>query len=139
MDAVIASALIVMMTEWYALRGMTLIDRWLELCETYGFYLEELHSAGVPLDRQKEIMERLRGGVVIKGLLRVEDYLHGFDGLPPADVLKLYFDGGGWAAVRPSGTEPKIKLYTGVNKKTLETAKAASETLGKSLLTEMGI
>jgi len=51
--------------------------------------------------------------------------------------LKLYFENDSWAAIRPSGTEPKLKLYTGVKAKTLVTAKEALESLKSKLLTAL--
>jgi len=152
-DAVIASALIAKMAEYYDEKGMTLLDRWVKLSEKHGYCLELLHSVNIPQDKQKEVMSRFRSskdvlskqedniesfgtGNQINGVTRIEDYLHGFNGLPPADVIKLYFtdidDSPGieaWAAIRPSGTEPKLKLYIGVIAETYETAKAALESL----------
>ena len=122
-DAVIATALIAQMADMYDQKGMTLLDRWEELSLQHGFCLEELRSAVATTERQKKIMDRLRGGTIIDGLVRIEDYLPGVDGLPPSDLIKLYFDDGGWAAIRPSGTEPKIKLYTGAFARDHDTAK----------------
>ena len=48
-------------------------------------------------------MRRKRGGVV--------DFSRGVDGLPVTNLLKFFFEDGSWLAVRPSGTEPKIKFY----------------------------
>jgi len=140
-DAVIASALIVKMAEYYENKGQTLFDRLLELSEKHGYCLESLTSPEIPQDRQKEIMNRLRTGISIEGLIKTEDYLPGINGLPPADVLKMYLELPGeeppvkaWAAIRPSGTEPKLKLYTGVHAKTEESAKEALKSLTKKLL-----
>jgi len=139
-DAVIASAFIVKMAEYYDTKGMTLIDRFRELCDKHGYCVESLHSANVPQSRQKEIMEKLRATTAIDNMMRSEDFLYGLNGLPPADVFKLYFNDTtgnsyikAWAAVRPSGTEPKLKLYTGVHAKTAEAAVAALESLGDKM------
>jgi phosphoglucomutase len=71
----------------------------------------------------------------IDGVTRSEDYAHGCNGLPPADVLKLYFaEPEAWAAIRPSGTEPKLKLYIGVRTGTYGAAKEALEVLKDRLL-----
>ena len=142
-DAVIASALIVKMAEYYDQKGMTLTDRLAELNEKHGYCLESLHSLNIPQDKQKEIMSRLRESISnldsvmpvdnVKSLdtvTRSEDYILGTHGLPKADVLKLYFnDCNGlpnieaWVAIRPSGTEPKLKLYVVVRAGTYEDAK----------------
>ena len=133
-DAVISSALIAQMAGYYDQRGMTLIDRWHELSQKHGYCLEALRSINIPQSEQKEIMSRLRSGLSLEGLIRTEDYLPGLNGLPPSDVLKFYFEDGSWAAIRPSGTEPKIKLYTGVCADTYEKATTALDTIGTNLL-----
>ena len=135
-DAVMGSALILKMADFYQAKGQTLVDRFRELCEKHGYCVESLVSLNVPQSRQKEIMDRLRGTVTIDNMMQTEDFLYGLNGLPTADVFKMYFKDTkaesyikAWAAVRPSGTEPKLKLYTGIHAKT---AKAATESL-KSL------
>ena len=45
------------------------------------------------------------------GISEIKDYAPGIEGLPAQDCLKYYFEDGSWIAIRPSGTEPKIKLY----------------------------
>lgn len=138
-DAVMASAMIVKMADYYDQKGMTLLDRWTELSQEHGFCLEALNSAKVPTIRQKQIMYRLREGIKIAGLIRTEDYLPGLYNLPPSDVLKLYFRDGGWAAIRPSGTEPKIKLYTGARAKTISKAQAELDFITKEILSLMEV
>ena len=145
-DAVIASALIVQMAEHYDVKGMTLLDRWVELSEKHGYCLESLHSVNIPQAKQKEIMSRLRSVNSFDGVTRTEDYIHGINGLPPADVLKLCFtdiDGSptteAWAAIRPSGTEPKLKLYIGVRARTYETARTALDLLKTKLVKELEV
>ena len=133
-DAVIATALIAQMAAYYEKKNMTLLDRLDELSNRFGFCLEALHSYSVPMSKQKEIMTKLRNGVTLSGLIGFEDFLTGLDGLPPADVIKLYFDDGVWAAIRPSGTEPKIKLYIGTCAETLEIARASLESITDNVL-----
>ena len=138
-DAVIATALIALMVDFYDKNGMTLLGRWSELSEKYGFCLEALHSLQVPQSKQKKIMDKLRSGVAFDGLVKAEDYMPGLNGLPPSNVLKLYFESGGWAAIRPSGTEPKIKLYTGVCEKTHAGAKASLESLNDMIMSVLEV
>jgi len=135
-DAVIATALIVKMADSYNKENKTLLDRWEELSEEHGYCMENLHSAEVPQSKQQEIMKKLRTGSnqKIEGLTKTEDFLPGLNVLPPADVIKLTFDNKSWAAIRPSGTEPKIKLYTGVIAKTKEEAKTSLHELTEMLL-----
>jgi len=145
-DAVIACALIVKMAEYYDAKEMTLLDRLLELSKKNGYCLETLTSLNIPQTKQREIMDNLREAMSIDGVTGTEDYLHGSSGLPPADVIKLFFAGSeetpyteAWAAIRPSGTEPKLKLYTGVHAGTYETAKEALGALTDKLLVEIGV
>jgi len=145
-DAVIASALIIKMAEHYSKKGMTLIDRLSELSKKYGYCLESLYSANVPQDIQRKIMNKIRSGISIDGVTKITDYDRGVDSLPQADVVKLLFESNGeincinaWAAIRPSGTEPKLKIYTGVHTKTYEDAKAALEILTENIIAELGV
>jgi phosphoglucomutase len=136
-DAVLASALIAKMAVFYHNKGMTLIDRWGQLSETHGYCLENLHSMEVSMEKQAVIISALREGEAFDNLIKTEDYLPGPEGLPPANVLKYYFDNNAWAAIRPSGTEPKLKVYTGVKSRTYKEAKAALELLDKKILQEI--
>ena len=54
---------------------------------------------------------RNEGRSLFDGVKEVIDYKNGVDNLPKENVLKFVFDDGSWLAVRPSGTEPKIKVY----------------------------
>ena len=57
---------------------------------------------------------RENGASLFEGIDKVNDYAPGLDGLPKADVLKFIFKDSSWIAIRPSGTEPKIKVYYSV-------------------------
>ena len=142
-DAVIASALIVKMAAYYNKKGKTLSGRLQELYEKHGYCLENLYSAQMQQNEQKNFLSKLRSGIKIEGLIKTEDYSSGINGLPPADVLKLYFkyidkETGSpvkaWAAIRPSGTEPKLKLYTGVHADTREAAEEALKSLTDKMI-----
>ncbi len=70
------------------------------------------------LQKIEQIMKQLRipmlpsiGGIVV---IHKKDYMQGIDDLPKANVLKFILEDDSWFAARPSGTEPKIKLYYGV-------------------------
>ncbi len=126
--------------------GITLYDRVQEIFAEYGYYIEKVVSTTLPgkdgLARMKEIMSGLRadppkeiGGLAV---VAVRDYLKGTresngktepTGLPESDVLYFELEGGNWVCVRPSGTEPKIKLYVNANDRDRETAEKRNATL----------
>ena len=118
-DAVVASMLICEMAAYQKAQGKTLLERLEALYQQHGYYKEALDSFTLPgsdgQQRIAAIMADLRqnqptelGG---QAIAQVKDYQEGLDGLPKANVLKYFFADGGWMAVRPSGTEPKIKFY----------------------------
>ena len=126
--------------------GITLYDRVQEIFAEYGYYIEKVVSTTLPgkdgLARMKEIMSGLRakppkeiGGLAVAA---IRDYLKGTresngktepTGLPESDVLYFELEGGNWVCVRPSGTEPKIKLYVNANDRDRETAEKLNATL----------
>ncbi len=134
-DAAVASLLICEMCAAWKAKGKALAERMEELYGTYGYYFDALDSftlAGLDgLERIRGMMEKLRTqGAPFDGVRTVTDYIHpvpaeeGFGTLPTSDVLKYTFDDGSWIAVRPSGTEPKIKIYYSIRSATKEAAKA---------------
>ena len=119
-DGVVASMLICEMARWYKRRGLTLAQAMERLYETYGYYRDSLHSfafEGVQgMGQMQAIMENLRAQpprqISQAAVTAVTDYQNaGATGLPAADVLEFSLEGGGRLMIRPSGTEPKIKLY----------------------------
>ena len=118
-DAVISSMLLAEMAAYYKKRGKTLLDVLYELYEEHGYYKEKLISIVLEglegKSRIERIMESFRAKPIetigeIK-LKRTIDYLNDKTDTPPSNVLKYYLDDGSWYAIRPSGTEPKIKIY----------------------------
>lgn len=121
-DGVVASVLISEMAAYYYSNGMSLYEGLVELYKKYGFFKEETISLtlkGVEgLDKIKDIMCYLRNSSVnyinkIK-VIGAKDYNEGIDNLPKSDVLKYFLEDGSWLAIRPSGTEPKLKFYIAV-------------------------
>lgn len=137
-DAVVAAMLITEVAAECKTQGITLYERLTELYEKYGYYLEGLETITLKgIDGRKQIdsiMSKFRNEKLPFVINEAKDYLKGIDGLPKSDVLKFFLENDCWFAVRPSGTEPKIKFYFGVKENTLETAKIAlNELKGKVL------
>ena len=117
-DAVNASMLCCEMTAWYKSRGMTLAQAMDALYEKYGFYRNDLASftfeGAEGMQKMAVIMENLRSNppkmLDGKGVKKVVDYQVGVDGLPKSNVLEFQTDSAK-VLVRPSGTEPKVKVY----------------------------
>lgn len=125
-DAVVAAMLVAEVAAECKLQGITLYERLLELYEKYGYYLESLETKTLKgIDGRNQIdaiMKKFRTENLPIKVKAVKDYSKGIDGLPKSDVLKFFLENDGWFAVRPSGTEPKIKFYFGVCGKTTEDA-----------------
>lgn len=140
-DAVVASLLICEMAAYYKSRGMSLYDGLMELYDTYGVYKEIIHSItlnGIEgIENMKKIMDTLRKDAPseIAGVKVTEtrDYLEDKivdvatgkvspTNLPKSNVLYFTLADDTWFCVRPSGTEPKIKIYFGTKADTVENA-----------------
>ncbi|MFQ9820306.1 MAG: NifU family protein [Acutalibacteraceae bacterium] len=119
-DAVIASMLICEMAAYYKKNKMTLVDALNVLYSEYGFYLDALDYFVLKgkdgASRIKNIMSYFRANkaTVFPNITDVKDYSTGIGDLPKSNVLKFFLKGGSWIAVRPSGTEPKLKMYYSV-------------------------
>jgi phosphomannomutase len=128
-----AVALLGMVTEARA-EGRTVADLLQEFRDTFGAFASDQISVRVSdVSEIAGIMASLRaqppatvGGVAVA---RIDDLLAGVDGFPPGDVLRLWLDDGSRLIVRPSGTEPKLKLYLDVRGSSAETARHRLEAL----------
>ena len=139
-DAVDASFLICEMFAWYRQQGVSLLDKLEELYKTYGYCLNTLHSytfeGSAGFEKMQRIMRSFREGIEEIGGKRVEktlDYSLGLDGLPKSDVLKFLLAGNCSAVVRPSGTEPKLKVYLSVSAENREKALEEEERMARQL------
>jgi len=129
-DGVISSMLISEMAAYYKKEGKTLLDVLEELYREFGYYKEKLISIVLEglegKERFESIMKEIRENPITqigdKKLIMTMDYLNGEikdlekgtveeTHMPKSNVLKYKFDDGSWYAIRPSGTEPKIKIY----------------------------
>lgn len=140
-DAVIASSLVALMSAYYKKREKSLLEVLDEIYETYGYFKDKLVSftyEGIA-GKQKitQSVEKFRNYMLLKNYFHsleiIEDYkentayrmsdsstkaIH----LPSENVIKLKFSDNSWVAIRPSGTEPKLKIYFSAVGQTMELA-----------------
>jgi len=136
-DGVNTSLLICEMFTWYKAEGRTLVEVLEELYRTYGFYesrlLSFLFKGADGNRRMADLMQSLRerspkeiGGCPVE---RSVDYQHDSTGLPPSNVLRYFLSGGQEAVVRPSGTEPKLKVYLTATGRSREESRKTADRL----------
>ena len=135
-DGVNGAYLICEMFSYYASRGISLLDKLEELYRTYGYCFNTLHSyefeGSAGFTKMQEIMAAFRGEITAIGGRKLEkrlDYAQGLDCLPKSDVVKFLLEGNCSVVVRPSGTEPKLKLYISVSADCRENAVVEEERL----------
>lgn len=130
-DAVNGACMICEMFSYYKNRGISLIEKLNELFNKYGYCLNTLHSyefeGSTGFEKMQNIMktfcERVGNGLEVnsfanKSIIKTLDYNKGIDGLPKSNVLKYLLEGSCSVVIRPSGTEPKIKVYISVSAST---------------------
>jgi phosphoglucomutase len=141
-DAVVTTALILEMYAFYKKQNVSLLGQLDNIYRKYGYYSEKMKSISLSgkegMERIKEIMASLRketrseiGGYPVAHKV---DYKNDDTGLRKADVVKYILECGSWFAVRPSGTEPKIKIYFSVADKTKESSSAKLGTIYDSVM-----
>lgn len=127
-DGVVSALLISEMVAYYYSKGMTLYDGIMNIYDKYGYYMEELKSITLKdYDGMKKIdaiMDYFRcynlPSIYDINIVNIIDYKKGINDLPKSNVLKFILEDESWIAIRPSGTEPKIKFYFGVKSDSLE-------------------
>jgi phosphoglucomutase len=139
-DAVNAAFLICEMFAYYKQRGVTLQQRLNSLYAQFGYSLNTLHSyefeGAAGFEKMQRIMAAFRRNfleIAGRKVEAVRDYISGIDSLPPSDVLKYSLSGGVSLVVRPSGTEPKLKVYLSVSAKNQEAACQEERLLAQAL------
>ena len=151
-DAVVATLLICEMAAYYKKQGMTLYDGLMALYEKYGYFREGVKSLTLKgldgVEKIRQIMAAFRANTP-KAFAGVDvvwarDYQSQVfcnlqtgektdSPLPVSDVMYYTLTDGSWICVRPSGTEPKLKFYIGVQGTSLDDAKAKIDALEKDI------
>lgn len=152
-DGIVAVMLLSEAAAFYKKQGITLWEQMINIYEKYGYYRETLATMTLKgiegKEKIKEIIEKLRNNTIEKigkfRVVEIRDYQNkttknlvtgekGETTLPVSNVLYFALEGDAWCCVRPSGTEPKIKFYMGVNKDTMESADKKLEELKTAML-----
>ncbi len=144
-DAVVAALLISEAAAYYKQQGKTLYDVLQELYTQFGYFQESLESRTLKgkdgVAQIQAIMEDWRsnspaeiGGVKVTEAL---DYSKGLNGLPKENVLKFMLEDGSWFCLRPSGTEPKIKVYFAVRGDSLSDSEARMNGLKQAVMSRV--
>ena len=142
-DAVVSSMLICQMAAYHKNNGRTLVDALNKIYAEYGFYLDALDTFVLKgkdgAEKIQSIMANMRenGRSLFENIKNVLDYSKGIDDLPKENVLKYTFTDGSWIAVRPSGTEPKLKVYYSMCGETKEIANDKLENIRAILKKEI--
>ena len=138
-DAVVSSMLICQMAAWYKNQGKTLVDGLNEIYDEYGYYLDYLDSFVLKGKDGAEKIQSLmtyfrnKGKALFDGIEEIIDFSEGIRDLPKENVLKYVWNDGSWMAVRPSGTEPKIKVYYSIVDPVKDNAKARLEKIRETI------
>lgn len=133
-DGISAAVALLSMASEARAQGRTVADLLQEFRDTFGAFASDQISVRVSdVSEIAGIMAALRAqppaAVGEIAVSRIDDLLLGVDGLPPGDVLRLWLDDGSRLIVRPSGTEPKLKLYLDVRGSSAKKARRRLEAL----------
>ncbi len=138
-DGVDGAYMICEMFSYYAARGISLLEKLEELYKTYGYCLNSLHSCQIDgsagFAKMQRIMQSLRGDMREFGgkkVVKLLDYAPGLDGLPKSNVLKFLLEDNCSIVVRPSGTEPKLKVYVSVSAEDRKAAETVENKITES-------
>lgn len=158
-DGVVAVMLIAEMAAFYKTKGKSLYEALQDIYKKYGYFVEKTVSVTMPgkdgMERMAAILSGMRKNppesVCGMDVVTVSDYksqevkdkekgVSAIEGLPKADVLKYNLsDGKSYFIVRPSGTEPKIKIYLGTSGDSFEAASELIENALKDIKKQMGV
>ncbi len=142
-DAVSAAMLIAEMAAYYKNNGLTLVDALNAVYAEYGYYYDCLETFVLKgkegAEKIQAAMKAMResGESLFDDLDVLLDYSKGIDDLPKENVLRFDFKDGSWAAARPSGTEPKLKLYFSVKGDNREQAEIRQRNIRNTLASKI--
>ena len=140
-DAVVASMLICQMARYYRTQGRNLYQAMQDIYKEFGYHHNRTNSFTFEGSAGAQAMANIMAGFREKPLqqiagLKVEqflDYKQGVNGLPSANVLEFDLEGGNKVIVRPSGTEPKVKVYLFTVGQSSEEAVATGDALAAEM------
>ena len=129
-DGISAGMLVAEAAAYYRKQGKTLWDVLNEIYAKYGYFAEDepnIVLEGIPgAQRIQRMMKYFRENLPteVAGIKvdKVIDYINGYEDIPPQNAIRLFLENGSWFAIRPSGTEPKIKFYFYSNQDSRENA-----------------
>lgn len=141
-DGISAGMLVAEAAAYYRKQGKTLWDVLQDIYTRYGFFAEDepnIVLEGIPgAERIQRMMkwfrENLPDTVAGSKVAKVIDYINGYESIPPQNALRLFLDNGSWFAIRPSGTEPKIKFYFYSNQDSRENALSVNKAIKDEIL-----
>ena len=144
-DAVNAAFMICEMFAYYNTRGISLVEKLEQIYDEYGYCLNTLHSyefgGSAGMQRMSDIMTSVRQEFPKLGDEQVEevfDYINGRDELPNSDVIKFVSKSAS-VVIRPSGTEPKLKVYVAVVDKDKKNAMEREKDIVKKIEDRIGL
>jgi len=141
-DGISAGMIVAEAAAYYKKQGLSLFGVLDRIFRQYGFQAEEVTNLvlkgiegaeriGRMMSGLREDLPQEAAGIPVK---RVIDYRDGYEDIPPSNVLRFFLEDGSWFAVRPSGTEPKIKFYFYTNAESREEAVRKNESIRDSIL-----
>ena len=147
-DGVVATMLIAEMAAYYRTKGMNLYEALQNIYKKYGYFYESLSNFTMPgkdgMEKMSKMLSDLRATPMTKvsglDVAKVIDYTQDGTGLPKSNVLKYELsDGKTYFFIRPSGTEPKVKLYVGTSADSMEDAVALNNAVTSDVKAFLGV
>lgn len=144
-DGISAGMLVAEAAAYYRKQGKTLWDVLQEIYAKYGYFAEDepnIVLEGIPgAERIQRMMKWIRANlpeeVAGSKVEKIIDYTNGYEDIPPQNALRFFLANGSWFAIRPSGTEPKIKFYFYSNQDSRENALKVNKEIKEEVLNKV--